>query len=372
MVALVHSDAQQCKNGANRTEILQNLGYRVEIVQEPIHQVNINDEYLKEHAPMNNGGGMKEMIRLYAFKLEDYPIVVLVEPTTWILHPLDAIYDVLMNGPRGHPWVESHPDHVVRSTWYPNGTITNTPELPKQVDLLFTRDFSMLTQDHWLASISMSFLPLRPSNDTFNQLTNIYQSTPYDSKYGWDHKGYVDFAGSMTTKGLLMYFYSELYPERKLELHRCIYNNLADVPYIAEKQGARDQCRDVKEQKKDQNGAVQSCTDCRAKPWGDIAVSNFENCQPPWTCPYVKEVQDLPLVQPTLAMCRRMHHSWFALRKVVEDTFLLPKERANSTGTFYPEIFMGYCMAGEKSGGYVPVADVQLPFGLKTNRAVSA
>jgi hypothetical protein len=367
MVALVHRGVESCAGGSNRTAMLERIGYRVEIVREPIHAGNIMSGYLQKHAPRNNGGraGMREMIRLYAFKMVDYRITVLVEPTTFILHPPDAIFDTLLNGPRGHDWAESHPTHIVRDTFYPNGSIVTAERLPTELDIMFTRDYSSMSQNSWTTGISLAFVPIRPSVATFKKLVNRYQSTEYDAKYGWDSKGYAHYAGSMQSKGIITYFFSEIQPHRKLELHRCIYNNLADVPFIAGKNGGMNNCRDVKEHKLQPDGSVMPCTDCRLQLVDEIVVINFAICRSPWFCPYIPDTGRVPLLVPTLKMCRMFHESWFDLRVIVEESALVESKRVKATGTFHPEIFHGYCQPGGTSGGaYVPMDfTIQLPEG---------
>jgi len=368
MVALVHRGIENCAGGANRTTLLERLGYRVEVVREPIHVTNIKDDYLQKNAPRNNGGraGMREMIRLYAFKMVEYRLTVLVDSTTFMLHPPDAIFDTLLNGPRGHEWAEAHPNHIVRDTFYPNGTIDTAEVLPTELDVMFTRDYSAMSSNSWTTGVSLAFVPIRPSLTIYRKLVNKYQSTKYDVKYGWDSKGYAHYAGSMQTKGLLTYFFSEIEPHRKLELHRCIYNNLADVPFIAGKKGASDNCRDVKEHKTLPDGTVMPCTDCRIQLWDEIVVANFAICQSPWVCPYIEGGDSVPLLAPTLKLCRKFHESWFALRKTMEEAVLDEVKRSKVTGTFHPEVFHGYCQPGGARGGaYVSIDyTLQLPNGL--------
>mmetsp|Transcript_21663 Transcript_21663/g.50005 ORF Transcript_21663/g.50005 Transcript_21663/m.50005 type:complete len:148 (+) Transcript_21663:123-566(+) len=75
-------------------------------------------------------------------------------------------------------------------------------------------------------------------------------------------------------------------------------------------------------------------------------------CGVPWTCPYTaqEQVQKLAIYTPTLDTCRKFLSTWFGLRKSLEEDFLLPSERIKPTGTFHPEIFMGYCQPGGLRG----------------------
>lgn len=375
MVALVHRSVETCVGGTNRTKMLQQVGYRVEVVREPIHHTNIKNEFLQHHAPRNMGHrvGMKDLIRLFAYKMEEYPLVVLVDTLTFVLRPPDAIYDLLLNGPQGHTWADQHQDHFVRDTFYPNGTIASSQGLPAQIDIMFTRDYTSLRQNDWTTGMSLAFVPLRPNVQTFHQLINTYQSVPYDKEHGWGHKGYSKYAGAMLTKGLLTYFYSEVYPHRKAELFRCIYNNMADIPFVAGRRGGKDNCRDVKEHRTLPDGSPMPCTDCRLQTWDEIVVANNAMCRAPWRCPYKSdEVAKVPLLGPTLAICRKFHQSWFALRHAVEETFLNPEERTKDTGTFHKEIFQGYCLpGGSKGGSYVPMNSAHFPNGLMAHNASS-
>jgi len=351
MVALVHRNVESCAGGANRSAILENLGYRVEVVREPIHVRNVKNEFLQKNAPKNIDArlGMREMIRLFAFKMVEYRITVLVEPTTWLMRPPDGIYDALLNGVNGNAWAEAHPKHIVRDTFYPNGTILTDKALPKEVDIMFSRDYSALSPKTWTTGLSLSFVIIKPNIKLFRKLIGIYQNTNYDPIHGWDAKGYAHYTGSMQTKGLLTYFFSEIQPHRKLELYRCLYNNLADIPFVADKSGSRDNCRDVKEHKTLPDGSPMPCTDCRLQMMDEIVVANFAICQAPWVCPYMKLVR-VPLLRPTIEMCHRLHENWFALRETVEE-HNIPSERTPTTGRFHPEIFHGYCQPGLAGGG---------------------
>eukprot|EP00546_Thalassionema_frauenfeldii_P016405 CAMPEP_0178899742 /NCGR_PEP_ID=MMETSP0786-20121207/3073_1 /TAXON_ID=186022 /ORGANISM="Thalassionema frauenfeldii, Strain CCMP 1798" /LENGTH=155 /DNA_ID=CAMNT_0020570641 /DNA_START=454 /DNA_END=921 /DNA_ORIENTATION=- len=135
-----------------------------------------------------------------------------------------------------------------------------------------------------------------------------------------------------------------------MELHRCIFNNLADMPFIADRTGSKDTCRDVKEHQILPDGSAMPCTDCRLQVFKEIMVANFALCQAPWTCPTMKVVE-IPLLRPTYEMCSRFHESWFRLRKSVEENILSPSERVKANGMFQPELFHGYCIPGMGGGG---------------------
>mmetsp|Transcript_28762 Transcript_28762/g.43906 ORF Transcript_28762/g.43906 Transcript_28762/m.43906 type:complete len:651 (+) Transcript_28762:115-2067(+) len=358
MVALVHLHVESCSAGTNRSALLERLGWRVEVVREPIHINNVKDSFLRKHAPQSVDArvGMREMIRLYAFKMIDYQITVLIEPTTWLLRPLDGIFDAMLNGVREHPWVKSHEKSIVRDTFYPNGTILSDRNLPENVDIMFSRDYSSLSHKSWTTGISLAFVVIKPSLRLYNRLLATYQKTSYNPDHGWDSKGYAHYAGSMQSKGLLTYYFSEVEPNRKIELHRCIFNNLADMPFIADKTGSKDTCRDVKEHQILPDGSAMPCTDCRRQLYEEIVVANFALCQAPWVCPYMKIVA-IPLLRPTFEMCRRFHESWFRLRKRVEENILSPSEQVKANGMFQPELFHGYCIPGMGGGGaYVNMA----------------
>ena len=369
MVALIHRSVENCPGGTNRTAMLENLGYRVEVVREPIHPTNIQNEYLKNHATRNMGQrvGVKEMIRLFAFKLEEYPLTVLVDTLSWVMRPADAIFDMMLNGP--NQWSKENPNHFVMDTFYSNGTIAKQPRLPQEIDIMFSRDYAALKNNDWNTGMSLQFLPIKPNVRTFNRLINTYQTVPYDATHGWDSKGYANYGGSMLTKGLLTYYFSERQTENKVELHRCIYNNMADIPFIAGKNGAGDSCRDVKEHQLLPDGSPMPCTDCRSQPWDEIVAVNFGTCHVPWICPYTKDMPKLALLGPTLQMCRKFHASWFGMRKAIEETFLAEDERIKAKGTFHPEIFHGYCLPGGKMDGgmYTPMKRASFPNGLESH-----
>merc|ERR1740124_821970 len=190
------------------------------------------------------------------------------------MRPPDGIYDAFLNGDvETNPWAINHPKHIVRDTFYPNGTVLTQHTLPKKVEIMFSRDYSALSHKSWTTGLSLAFVLIKPSVKLYRKLLNVYQSINYDPIHGWDSKGYAHYSGSMQTKGLLTYYYSELQPNAKLELHRCVYNNLADIPFVADKSGSRDNCRDVKEHKTLPDGSPMPCTDCRLQMYDEIVVA---------------------------------------------------------------------------------------------------
>jgi len=294
------------------------LGYKVQAHEEPVKLDGIQGEYLKTNAPLDGPGGIKDLIRLYAYKLTNYDVVTLVDFTTLVLQPPDDMFNLIVDGGNHAPAHMSHQE----------GISTN-PRLPSRVDVVYTRDYTTVTPKQWTTGMNLSFLPIRPSMDAFNELVDIYTKGDYDSELGWggDHE-YGVFQGSMLTTGLLTYYHTYVHPSSHVELYRCKYVNMADAPRLKLDDDTL-HCRDRRETD------VGSCTDCRITSMDDVVIADMGECGAPWAC------------QPDdyfLELCKAFHSSWFGLRKEVEDILLVDDR---SGGPIEPL----YCA----EGSYVPL-----------------
>jgi hypothetical protein len=171
------------------------LGYEVLIRDNPIHPHEIQNEgYLKS----NIQDRIKDYIKLYAYTLTDYPIVVLLDVVTFLLNPLDELFDAMLEK-SGSAEAKAAKEMI-------NFHETGSNTFPDVIDAYFTRDYTTLqptNSNSKVAGVQYGFLIIKPSNEVFDDIINIIEEGKYARDVGWGHKGYGNYLGAMTTKGLL-------------------------------------------------------------------------------------------------------------------------------------------------------------------------
>lgn len=204
LFAIVHSDIVEEGDDETSTNIcienLAKLGYEILLKDNPIHPHHIRkDGFLKFNLPTS----AKDYIKLYAYTLVDYPIVVLLEPATFLLNPLDELFDSMLE-PSGSPEAKAAKQKV-------NFHETGSNTFPiHSIDAFFTRDYTTLQPTNAktkIAGFQHGFLVIKPSNQVFDEILQIVKDGTYARDMGWGHRGYGNYIGAMTTKGLLSCVY---------------------------------------------------------------------------------------------------------------------------------------------------------------------
>merc|ERR1712048_426589 len=90
MFAIIHTSVRNCSN------LFSNLGYTVLVRDLPVKVMDIEGQYLRDHVSINGCCGEKEFIKLHAYTLTDYPVVVHLDIDTLIIKPLDVLFDAIM------------------------------------------------------------------------------------------------------------------------------------------------------------------------------------------------------------------------------------------------------------------------------------
>ena len=205
LFAIVHSDIVEEVQGDDETsatniciENLAKLGYEILLKDNPIHPHHIRkDGFLK----FNLAISAKDYIKLYAYTLVDYPIVVVLEPATFLLNPLDELFDSMLE-PSGSPEAKAAKQKV-------NFHETGSNTFPiHSIDAYFTRDYTTLQPTNVktkIAGFQHGFLVIKPSQLVFDEILQIVKDGTYARDMGWGHRGYGNYIGAMTTKGLLSY-----------------------------------------------------------------------------------------------------------------------------------------------------------------------
>jgi len=172
------------------------MGCEVLIHDNPIHAHEIKNEgYLKS----NIQDRIKDYIKLDDYTLTEYPIVVLLDIVTFLLNPLDELFEAMLE--------KSGSAEAKAAKELINFHETGSNTFPDVIDAYFTRDYTTLqpTNDKVkVAGVHYGFLISKPSNEVFDDLLNIIEEGKYARDVGWGHKGYGNYLWAMTTKGLLL------------------------------------------------------------------------------------------------------------------------------------------------------------------------
>lgn len=312
LVAFVHPLAVNC------TQHLPSLGFEVRVLHEPVEKEEIRDLPFQRWSEINACCGIREFMKLYAYVLEDYPVVVHLDADVLFLQPLDELYDAMQSN-----------DMTAVSTLHPKNHERN-----HQFDFFYTRDYVLLNSmstDPLTYAVQGGFFVLRPNLTIFSEMQEVIRKGNFGRRLGWDRKGYGGYWGGAQIQGFLSYFYGEFYPSRALELHPCVYSTLQGFDPIEPKSGT---CR---------YGNNSYCPDCSLSNITDVKITHFTNCYKPWWCPKAR----------VLKVCRDVLAAWFAMRRSFEESLQLTDLPSNETLLF--DRFGGYC-TDFKRENYIPMS----------------
>jgi hypothetical protein len=319
-IILYHPDAKECAHP------LQDLGYTTIERHVPVDVKDIQGDFLREHIIKNGCCGEKELIKLQAWALTDYPIVVLLDLDTLVLQPMDRLFDFILDSsklPRANDLLR------------PNNTI------PETINVLYTTDYAMVSPGRKVKPTQGGFVVLRPSQEIFQEFSDIVRTGDFRDNGGWLGKS-GKFWGAMTFQGLMPTYFQILHPGTAVELNWCVWDNMASP--------SRE--RKIVDDKPTEECFTQqdNCEDCRNRPIEEVALTHFTVCQKPWLCMAWK--QDAM----TDRMCRAFHHAWFQERSAMEQSW---GRTGFGDGTWERDHNFGNCHRfGEK--GYRKIA---LPYG---------
>ena len=324
LVVFVHEDATSC------SDVFSQLGYEVLIRPTPFNVTDIKGDFLREHIVKSGCCGEKEYLKLYAYTMMEYPVVVHLDLDSLILQPLDELFDVMMDGSR--------------SPSSNNIAVMFDEPLPEAnpIDAFFTRDYNMVNPGHEHVGIQGGFLVIRPSMEAFQNYVDVVMEGNFVSGNGWGGKHYGGYFGAQQIQGICSYYYDHLHPGTAVELNRCYYNAMADAPRQSERAKTKaGMCRDGRKE----------CQDCRDVNVEDVKSVHFTLCNKPWKCPNWAGMEE-----KAVHICQKFHTEWFRVRADLEKTLAAGKggEYKNPSGTHKPEIFRGYCKSAYERG-YIPI-----------------
>lgn len=262
----------------------------------------------------------KELIKLEAYRLTEYPIVIHLDLDVIIAKPMDDVLDFMMNPKR----YKNSPELLSKiPIMWPE------KEIPDDISFLFTKDYNVVAPRRADKPYQGGFFAIKPSLETYKDFVDIVRSGNYDVKKGWGKK-VGPFYGGMTVQGLFPWYYEYVRPGISVELNRCKYNNMNDNPYLEhEKRGKR--CRTNEEE----------CEDCRRTNADDIVTFHFTICQKPWNC------LSLHKNNSESVLCREMNQKWYQYRSELEASW---GRSGLGSGTYKVDRYKGYCSTMGKKG----------------------
>ena len=194
MIAFVHPAAESC------SDIFRSLGYTIQIRDTPFNVTDIKMKFLRENVVKSGCCGEKEYLKLYAYALLEYPIVVHLDLDSLVLKPLDDLF-LAMLGTN-----DNNDDGIASSGDQGGGNATDgakfstevsearsripvmfdNPLPVKSIDAYFTRDYNMINPGHKHVGVQGGFLVVKPSMKAFNEYVDIVLEGRFMKGAGWD------------------------------------------------------------------------------------------------------------------------------------------------------------------------------------------
>jgi len=307
MILFAHPGALEC------VKPFEKLGYEVQMREVPINAAEIKGDFYREHVVKSGCCGDKEFLKLYAYTLVDYPIVVHLDLDSLILQPFDDLFDAMLDG-----------GSSASGSALP---IMHNNVVPESIEAFYTKDYNMINPGHQHPGVQGGFLVIKPNMNHFEEYKKVILEGNFRQGGGWAGK-WGGYFGAQQIQGICSYFFEGLHPGTAVELNRCIYNSMNDAPK-GSKRGKNVvpgtmACRDGKE----------TCEDCRETDIEKIKSVHFTLCQKPWICPLLA-IRKSPL-------CEEFHKRWFSIRKDWEEQRSDPVEDVGAVD-FHNDVFHGFC-----------------------------
>jgi len=352
MIAIVHKQAEHC------SAPLKGAGFELIVIDQPVRAKDIRGEFLRENIKSEWCCGAAEFVKLHAYKLTDYPIVVHVDIDFAFYKPMDDLFDVMLL-----------PDSSDARSRIPLERVSD--EWPTRVDAFMTRDWGQVPPGR-TPLFQAGFIVLRPDVTVHDKLVEIIREGNYTKGYGpdagWGSLGkYGIMVGAKAAQGLIAYYYDEFAPNSWMELNQCRFNHMGmDVRYRAppnfqKNRGRTGDCR---------NNRVY-CEDCMVTDVEQIYSVHYTQCRKPWSCigigNSVDKVNKLAIDENNVNLehCMELMTMWHKLRTNLENRMISltqdKKIESGQAGGFKPEVFFGHCNENGASG-YIPIQGEQSSF----------
>ena len=253
LLAFVHPDARNC------TEAMETAGFRVLLRDTPIDPAQIRNPTYRDQMMESGCCGEKEFLKLYAYTLHEYPVVLHMDMDMVVLRPYDHIIDAFLAP-------DDTPKIVPDAMWPEDRGRTD------RVGIAFTHDYSTAPagKRQYEYNIQGGFLIVRPNQTTFDELKAIvlkgnFNDGWYDRSLKLKHRRWY---GGETIQGLLAFYYRAYQAPQALELDRCVHNAMSEPSH--DKWG---NCFSIT------NFTTAEChTDCQTMNLSDIYSIHYTNC----------------------------------------------------------------------------------------------
>jgi len=318
LFVIVHPNAKDCVDPFHR------LNYEVLERDTPIDASEIRGEFLRQNIVKSGCCQEKELIKLWAYTLVDYEVVVHLDLDALVVQPMDELFDTIIDGP--------NKDNTI--------PVMFNASLPKKVDAYFTRDYNLIKSVRKHVGVQGGFFAIRPSLDAFEQFKEVVLEGNYVAGGGWGGLGYGGFYGAQQIQGLLPYYYDHLHNGTAVELNRCYYNTMVDHPRFVNKKGGKEGlCKDT---------GTDTCDNCQETNITDIKLVHFTICQKPWLCRWNRIGVD----SSESRLCNDVIQKWFRIRRHMEDAWIKKYHGfvSNGNGTHRDYQFFGFCTRGGIKG----------------------
>lgn len=269
LIAFIHPMAVNC------TQHIEKLGYEVQLLPEPVTVEEIETDQYSSQVRKRGCCSIREFMKLYAYALTKYEVVVHLDADVILLQPMDELYDGMKTNNMSEV------------------ATFRSPPYSDAIDFLFTRDYgqlSFMTTDPTKYAVQGGFFVVRPNLTILEEMKGIIRNGAFGPRMGWGRKYYGGYWGDPQIQGFLSYFYGEFYPHRAVELNPCIYSTIAV-------RGLDDNCTCRF------GSEINPCPDCTAANISDIKMTHYTSCYKPWWCPKTRRSQ----------LCRDFHAAWFQL-----------------------------------------------------------
>jgi hypothetical protein len=398
MHVFIHQDG----GCAQYEHLLERLGYHTHVVSTPVNvsELKVVNSWYYHHVESENCCGSAEFIKLYAYNLTQYPVVVHWDLDVLQLQSMDHLYDAIrfpsstIRGQQARRNI-----HIQRPTIQHHGmwqSVSSTHQedtvpLPWKVEAFFTRDVTSSRPWEKIQPVQGGFLMIQPSIHKFRELLQVIQTANFTEGNrrgpgtGWGGAGYGGFQGAMAYQGLLAYYYGEIRPSTAVELDTCRYNQVvADVVWRGpQRPEFIGHCRQYLPTRDKRPLSISSpitvsdhntieagaCHDCRTFPVEDTISVHYTACKKPWECQIpTPRIPGLGREQHTLRLreltnattCRRLFQLYFAYRMDIEQRIHTATQKTKiwdkgsiADGSYYSDTFLGYCRG---TGRYIPLA----------------
>ena len=177
LVAVVHPNATSC------VDHLPKFGYKIIVKELGFKLREIKNKWsYRKYIKYQGCCEELEFIKLEAFDLTDYDVVLHLDTDLLILQPVDGIVDAMMGFNRSAIDV-LHKDRP----------------LPEKITFLYTRDYvqmSRLSNETHKLAVQGGFFAVTPSHRLYRKLIKTVQSGNFDMLAGWARKGYGGYYGA--------------------------------------------------------------------------------------------------------------------------------------------------------------------------------